>query len=156
MMNEYPHVSKSFDASDCYRISISLAGAFPLHATDSKCGSKIKPTFICQTYHVTFQGLLELCHLSALLGTHTWIQLWCSPTQTHKHTHTHMARTQRHFESDKWAHKYACIHAHIRSHNKDSSMCITLSHLKAAAMFKPITNCGSKATQTANPQMCPH
>lgn len=80
MMNEYPHVSKSFDASDCYRISISQAGAFPLHANDSKCGSKIKPTFICQTYDVTFQGLLELCHLFALLDTYSWIELCCSPT----------------------------------------------------------------------------
>lgn len=80
--------------------SIGLVGGFSITCHRIKgAASEMEPAFVCQTYHVTFQGLLEPRRPPAPLGTRTWIRLGCS-----------------HFEADKWtAVKCACMNARVHT-----------------------------------------
>lgn len=84
--------------------------------------------------------------------------LMLSPVNAYAHIQYMYTHTHTHTRTLSQTNEHKSMHAsmRIRGHNKDSSMCITLSHLKVTAMFKPITDCRSRATQTANPQIWPH
>lgn len=95
--------------------------------------SETESAFVCQTYHVTFQGLLEPRRPPAPLSTRTWIRLGCS-ARTRAHNDTSGRTNERRRSVHAWM--PACTRG---GHNEDSSMCIALSHLKVTGMFRPVT-----------------